>query len=433
MEPVTLGVIGLVALVVLIALGVPLAFAITLVAVAGIVEIFDFARAAVQIFNMLFTKGTSFILASVPLFIFMGQLVSEGNIGKDLYDCVHKWFGRLPGGLAITSVLTSAGFGAVTGVSAAAVATMATISLPEMRRYDYDIRLAAGSIASASTLAILVPPSLLLVLYGVWTETSIGQLFIAGIVPAILMSAVFCLYIYIRCRIAPEMGPTGPRYPLDQRLRALGALAPILTIFVIVIGGIYAGVFTPSEAAGVGCFAVLVLLILTRRLDRAGFVRAVLSSARLTVMIFTIFIAVNLFTSFLAVTEITPTFIGFLGESGLNRYLVMAIIVAMFVLMGMVLDPIGMLLLALPFVFPVAMQLAFHPVWFGVIITVLVEIALVTPPVGFNCYILKQIAGDVEISDIFLGTGPFVVMSLLLIAGFTAFPAIVLWLPEAMF
>ena len=434
MDPFTIGIIGLVAVVVLIGVGLPLAFAIGAVAILGNIAFFDVTRAGVQLYNALFTKSTDFILASVPLFVFMGQLVSVGNIGRDLYEVVYKWFGRVPGGLAVTSILTSAGFGAVTGVSAASVATVATLSLPEMKRYNYNMRLASGTIASASTLAILVPPSLLMILYGLWTESSIGRLFLAGIVPAALMTVMFCAYVLIRCIVRPEDGPIGPKFELSERLRVLPKLLPILIIFGIVMGGIYSGVFTPSEAAGAGSFAVLTLLLLMRRLTWVGLIKACLATGSITMMIFAIFITVNLFTSFLVLTDVTPRFVNVIAGSRLSPYLIFAGIVLMFVVMGMILDPIGMLLLALPFVFPLMMRLGFDPIWFGIVCVILVEIALVTPPVGFNCFILKQVAGDlVELKDVFLGTLPFVIMSLLLVALMLVFPDLVLWLPNQFF
>lgn len=434
MDPFTLGIVALVVAVCLIALGVPLAFAIGSVAIVGNIIFFDINRSGIQLYSNVFGKGTDFLLASVPLFIFMGQLVAVGNLGRDLYDCVFKWFGRVPGGLAVTSVITSAGFGAVTGVSAAAVATVATLSMPEMKRYNYNMRLAAGSVATASTLAILVPPSLMMILYGLWTETSIGRLFMAGIVPALLLTVLFCVYIVVRCTMRPSDGPVGPGFPLSERLAALPKLIPVIVIFVIVMGGIYSGTFTPSEAAGVGAFAVLGMLLVMRRLTWKGFVEAAVQTGQISLMIFAIFIAVGLFTSFLVLTNVTPTFVNMIAESGLNKYLVLLMIVVMFLILGMILDPIGMLLLSLPFVFPLMMKFGFDPIWFGIVCVLMVEIALVTPPVGFNCFILKQVVGDmVELKDVFMGTLPFVILSLFLVAMLVAFPGLALWLPNQFF
>ncbi len=434
MDPFTLGIIALVAVVILIAIGVPLAFAIGSVAIIGNIVFFDVGRAGIQLYSSMFGKSTEFIMASVPLFVFMGQLVSVGNIGRDLYECIYKWFGRVPGGLAVTSVVTSAGFGAVTGVSAAAVATIATLSMPEMKRYNYNMRLAAGSIATASTLAILIPPSLMMILFGLWTETSIGRLFVAGIIPAALMTVLFCVYIVVRCKLHPEDGPPGPSFTMREKVASLTKLLPVVVIFTIVMGGIYSGVFTPSEAAGAGAFAVLVMLILMRRLTWTGFVESAVTTVKISLMIFAIFVTVNLFTSFLVLTNVTPSFVNMIADAGLNRYMVMLMIVIMFLILGMILDPIGMLLLALPFVFPLILRLDFDPIWFGVVCVILVEIALVTPPVGFNCFVLKQVAGNmVSLKDIFMGTLPFVIISLFVVALLVAFPGLVLWLPNALF
>lgn len=433
MDPALIGLLSFVCLLVLIGLGIPIAFAITAVATFGMASFIGLHAAAVQFFTIAFTTGSEFLIASVPLFILMGQLVSHARIGEDLYEGVYKWFGRLPGGLAVTSVVSCAGFGAVTGVSSAAVATMARIVMPEMRRYGYDMRLSAGSIASAATLAIMVPPSLLLVLYGLWTETSIGQLFIAGLVPAVVMVCLFTGYILVRCAINPALGPAGPRFPLRERLAALVKLLPVVIIFVIVIGGIYSGIFTPGEAAGIGAFAVFVVALVMRRLTWKSFVQAIYETAQLSVMIFAIFIAVTFISRFLIITGVTTDLISLIAAADTSRYVIFAMLVVLYLVLGAILDAFGMLLLTLPFVFPVVVDLGFDPVWFGVIVTVLTEVALVTPPVGFNVYILNRISPEISLQSIFAGVTPFVVLALMAIALFTVFPGLVLWLPRMAF
>jgi C4-dicarboxylate transporter, DctM subunit len=428
MDPVTLGIVAVVVLLVLTMVGTPIAFALTLVAIVGNLFVFTPEQTASRFYEAVFQTGTDFILAAVPLFIFMGQLVNHGNIGRDLYDAVYKWFGRVPGGLAVTAVISSAGFGAVTGLSAASVATMGAITLPEMKRYGYDPRIAAGSIAIASTLSILIPPSLLLILYGLWTETSIGHLFIAGIIPGILLAICFCAYILIRFSLNRELGSRGERFSYKERFRALTSFLPIIGIFGVVIVGLYGGVFTVSEAAGVGASAVLVLLLVMRRLSWPGLLAAVRETAQLTVMVMTIFVAATFFAKFLVVTDLTYILIEFIEDLSVNRYVVLLALIAMYLVMGMVLDTIGMLLLTLPFVFPIIQQLGFDPVWFGIILTILVEIALVTPPVGFNCFVIRQIAPDISLKDIFLGVGPFVLICLAVLGLLIAFPQIVLFL-----
>ena len=260
MDLLTIGWIGIAALVTLIMIGVPLAFAIGVVAILGNITVANYAQTSLQLYQVTFHLTTEFVLTSVPLFIFMGQLVSSGGIGRDLYEVVHKWLGRLPGGLAVTSVVSCAGFGAVTGISAAAVATLGTIVMPEMKRYGYSDRLAAGSLASASTLAILIPPSLAMVVYGIWTSTSIGKLFIAGIIPGIFVTVVYSTYIIGACIANPKLGPRSEYFPLAERIRSLVKLLPVLGVFFFLIGGLYLGWFTPTEGAASGAFAVMVLL-----------------------------------------------------------------------------------------------------------------------------------------------------------------------------
>jgi len=425
MEPVTIGLAAFAILLLLTAIGTPLALSLILVGFGGNLFFYDVAQTSTRFYESLFDNATSFILAAVPLFIFMGQLVHHSNIGRDLYECVYRWVGRVPGGLAITAVLSCAGFGAVTGLSAASVATMGAITMPEMKRYGYAPRFAAGSLAIASTLAILIPPSLLMIIYGLWTETSIGHLFIAGIVPGIMMTAAFCGYIYIRVTINPELGRRGEAFTFAEKMRSLFALLPIFFIFGIVIGGIYAGVLTVSEGAGVGSAAVMVLLVGMRRLNWKTIALAVRETCQLTVMVMTIFIGATFFAKFLVVTDISYELVEFIEDISVNRYIVLLAFVVMYLFLGMVLDTIGMLLLTLPIVFPVITELGFDAIWFGIILTILVEIALVTPPVGFNCFVLHQIAPDIPLGQIFLGVMPFVMIALGILGILTLFPDIV--------
>ena len=425
MEPVTIGLAAFAILLALTALGTPLALSLILVGFGGNLFFYDIAQTSTRFYESLFDNATSFILAAVPLFIFLGQLVHHSQIGRDLYECVYRWVGRVPGGLAITAVLSCAGFGAVTGLSAASVATMGAITMPEMKRYGYAPRFAAGSLAIASTLAILIPPSLLMIIYGLWTETSIGHLFIAGIVPGIMMTAAFCGYIYIRVTINPELGRRGEAFTLAEKMRSLYALLPIFFIFGIVIGGIYAGVLTVSEGAGVGSAAVMVLLVGMGRLNWKTIALAVRETCQLTVMVMTIFIGATFFAKFLVVTDISYELVEFIEDISVNRYVVLLAFVVMYLFLGMVLDTIGMLLLTLPIVFPVITELGFDAIWFGIILTILVEIALVTPPVGFNCFVLHQIAPDIPLGQIFLGVMPFVMIALGILAILTLFPDIV--------
>lgn len=433
MDLLTIGWIGIAALVTLIMIGVPLAFAIGVVAILGNITVANYAQTSLQLYQVTFHLTTEFVLTSVPLFIFMGQLVSSGGIGRDLYEVVHKWLGRLPGGLAVTSVVSCAGFGAVTGISAAAVATLGTIVMPEMKRYGYSDRLAAGSLASASTLAILIPPSLAMVVYGIWTSTSIGKLFIAGIIPGIFVTVVYSTYIIGACIANPKLGPRSEYFPLAERIRSLVKLLPVLGVFFFLIGGLYLGWFTPTEGAASGAFAVMVLLAMMKRLTWKAVADAARQTAQLSVMVFAILIAVGLFSRFLVLTDVTGQMVQFINAFGLNKYVVFTMIVLLYVILGMFLDGLGMMLLTLPFVFPIVQALGFDPIWFGIIMTIMIEIGLLTPPVGLNCYILAQIAPHISLGEIFRGVVPFVFLTLGCVLAFTIWPEIVLWLPQQMF
>lgn len=432
MDPNTVGYLAFVILIGLIFLGVPIAWAITLVAAGGLTYLQGPGQAAAQFYTTAFGAGTEFLFASIPLFIFMGQIVNQARIGEDLFDALHKWFGRLPGGLAITAVASCAAFGAVTGVSSAAIGTMGKMVIPEMKRFGYDMRLACGSLATAATIAIMIPPSLLMVLYGLWTETSIGKLFIGGLVPGILTALVFSIYIAIRCTINPALGPLGQRYPWSERFRSLTKLLPIGVIFSVVIGGMYSGAFTPGEAAGVGAGAVVVVGVAMRRLSWRAVVIAIEETAKLSVMIFAILVSASVLSRFLVSTQVTTGVIEWIAASGYNRYVIFALIVLLYLVLGCILDAFGMILLTLPFVFPIIVNLGFDAVWFGVILTLLTEIALVTPPVGINVYILSRIVPDVPMQEMFIGALPFVALALGIIVLLTIFPAIVLWLPNRM-
>ena len=421
------------ALVTLIIAGVPLAFGIGAVGIIANTILVGPSQTALQIWQVTFQSTTDFIMTSIPLFVLMGQLVSAGGLGRDLYECVYKWLGRVPGGLAVTSVVSCAAFGAVSGVSSAGISAMAPIAIPQMQRFGYDNRLAAGSLASASTLAIMIPPSLAFVIYGIWTETSIGKLFIAGIIPGVLMAALFSIYIMVVCTLRPELGPVGPRFPLKERLTSLIKVVPIMLVFGLMVGGLYVGWFTASEAAAVGCSAVVVVLVAMRRLSWADTAQALVDTARLSVMIFAIVIAVQVFSRFLVLTDIPPAIVTAISQSGLPTWATLGLIMLLYLVLGMFLDSIGMMLLTLPFIFPVIQHLGVDPVLFGVVLTIMVEIGLLTPPVGMNCYILNQLVPSVKIGEIFRGVMPFVVICLLCVVLFLAYPQMVLWLPNRVF
>jgi len=422
----------MVAMLGLLVLGVPIAFAMALVGAVGLWILEGPGPAMAHTLLIPWTEGRSFVFVTIPLFVLMGQIVFHTGLATDLYDGIRTWVGKIPGGMAITSVLACGAFGAVTGSSIATVATMGSIVMPEMRRYQYDPRLATGTLAASGTLGILIPPSVIFIFYGLMTETSIGALFIAGIVPGVLTIIVFSGIVLVRCILNPKLGPPGPSATWPERWRSTVGLVPIIGLFLFVIGGIYAGIFTPTEAAGVGCAGVLVASGLKGRLSRPALSRALEETALISAMMFAIIVAGYLLARFLAVTGTTEAMVEILVDMELGRIGFLLLLIGLYFVLGSMLDVFGMLVLTIPFVMPVARELGIDPIWFGVFAVVMAEVALVTPPIGANVFVMKRTAPDVPMGDIFLGVLPFVIGELAIIALLIAFPEIALWLPRRM-
>ncbi|HCE01876.1 MAG TPA: C4-dicarboxylate ABC transporter permease [Acidobacteria bacterium] len=427
-----IGLIGIAAMLALLLLGVPIALAMAATGAVGLWVLEGPGPALAHTLLIPWAEGRSFVLVTIPLFVLMGQLVFHTGLATDLYDGVRTWIGKVPGGMAITSVIACGGFGAVTGSSIATVATMGAIVMPEMRRYKYHPRLATGSLAASGTLGILIPPSLIFIFYGVMTETSIGALFMAGIIPGILTAAMFSTIIFVRCIVTPSLGPPGPGATWAERWASTLGLLPILTLFFLVIGGIYGGIFTPTEAAGVGCTGVLVAAGLRRRLTANAMSKALEETALVSAMIFAIIVGGYLVARFLAVTGITEDLVALLVGMELGRVSFLILLVLIYLVLGAMLDVFGMLVLTIPFVMPVVGELGIDPIWFGVFAVMMAELALVTPPIGANVFVMRRTAPEVPMGDIFMGVLPFVAGELVVISLVIAFPEIALWLPQQM-
>ena len=432
MDMTQVGILAFGILIVLVVIGVPIAWATSLVAFGGLWTLFGLEQAATQFYTTAFNTGSEFLFASIPLFIFMGQVVNLSRIGEDLFSSLYRFFGHLPGGLLVTTIGACAGFGAVTGVSSAAVGTMSRIALPELQRYKYDMSLATGSLASAATIAIMIPPSLLMVLYGLWTETSIGKLFLAGVVPGIITAVVFSAYVMFKCQVNPALGPKGPSFTWSERISSLWKVVPVVVIFVVVIVGMYVGLFTPGEGAAVGAFFTTFLALAMRRIRVSDLKGAFVDTARLSAMIFCVLISASVLARFLVATQVTTLVTDGIAGLGYDRYVIFAVICLMYLILGCLLDAFGMILLTLPFVFPIIMHLGFDPVWFGVVLVVLTEVALITPPVGLNVFILSKMTQQASMAQIFTGAMPFVFLSLAVILLITIFPDLALWVPSTM-
>lgn len=432
MDPVTIGLLGIGVLVGLLVLGVPIAFAMAVVGIAGTGMVVGLPQTLSQVTLVTWDKGTDFVIVCIPLFVFMGQLTATTGIAGDLYECLQRWLGRMRGGLGIASVFACGGFGAVTGSSVACVATMGTIVYPEMKKYGYNPQLATGVLAASGTLGILIPPSLAFAFYGTLTDTSIAALFIAGIVPGLLTMMIFAGIVWLRCVMKPAYGPIGPRFSMQQKFASLKGVAPIAAIFALVIGTLYGGVCTPTEASAIGASGVVLVSLMMGRLTWANLRQALGETGLVSAFIFAIIVGGYLISRFLAVTQITDLLVSFVTDMNPSRYGFILFMVLLYLVLGAILDVFGMTILTLPFIFPITTALGIDPVWLGVFIVIMTEVALITPPVGVNVFVMRGIAVDVSMGQIFRGVMPFLIGEFVLIGLLVAFPGIATWLPSLM-
>jgi len=379
-----------------------------------------------------FVTASNYSLSVVPLFILMGMILSYGGLGRDLYRAVDTWLGHLRGGMAMATIGACAGFAAVSGSTTATAATMATVALPEMKRYGYKDSLATACVAAGGTLGILIPPSIILILYGIITLEPIGKLLIAGILPGILQTILFMGTVYIQVRRNPDIAPLRAEAAFSEKLTSLKKVWPVLAIFILAVGGIYLGVFTPTEAGAVGAFGAFIFSMAAGHLNKDSLVGALDQAARTTAMIFLIVIGATVFGQFLAVTKIPFELSAFVAGLGISRYLIMAIILFLFIALGCFMEGIAILVLTMPIIHPLIIDLGFNGVWFGVIIIIMLNIGLVTPPVGLNVYITAGVAKDVPLQTIFRGVIPLWLAMIVCAALLVAFPQIATFLPNLM-
>lgn len=432
MTAVQVGLVSLAVVVFLIFIRVPVAVALVLVGFLGNSFFLGVQPALTQFQLVTWDIANNFILITLPLFILMGQLANGLGLGKDMYQCFHKWFGRLPGGLAVTAIASSASFGSVSGSSVATVAAVGKMFMPELKRYRYDPGLAAGSLASAGVLAILIPPSVPLVFYSAWTETSLGDLFVAGIVPGLLLGTLFSIYALFRCVMNPALGPAGPNYSWREKGVAVIHLLPIAVVLGVVLGSIYWGIATPTEAAAVGVLGVILIGAAKKRLTIKKLQLCLEQTVLLSSNIFLLFLGGIFFSRFLAQTELTSTMIDMISGLNASPVVIILALVMMYLLLGAILDTFGMIILTLPFTFPLVTTLGFDPVWFGVFVVMMIELALITPPIGINVFVMQRLEPNMAVGKIYYGALPFVLLSLLLVLVLIFFPQVALWLPQAL-
>lgn len=430
MEPITVGMLAFSALFVLLVMTVPVGFAMALCGLAGMAAIIGPMPALALFGTTVYENTVTYDLSIIPLFVLMGSVASRSGLSKELYGAFYAWMGGFRGGLALATIGACGAFSAICGSSVATAATMSQVALPEMQRYKYSEGLATGSIAAGGIIGILIPPSVVLVLYGILTETSIGDLFIAGVVPGILTILGFMLVIAIITRIHPDMGPVGERATTGEKLAALGRTWAILLLFLVVIGGIYIGVFTPTEAAGVGAIGAFAISAVRRRLTFANASEALMETVKTTAMIFTILVGALTLNNLMVFSGIAGTLSAYVSGLDMHPMAVMAVILLIYLVLGCFLDALAMILLTVPIFFPIVINLGFDPIWFGVIVVMVVELGLITPPVGMNVFVIKGMAPEVKLASIYAGVIPFVIAQLLLIILVFVLPEITLWLPQ---
>ena len=423
---------GLVILVVVMFAGVPIAVAMAAVGGLGLTMILGFAPAMAMVGQTTFDTGLSYPLSVVPLFVLMGNLVTRAGLSDELYAACHAWLGHRRGGLAMATAVACGGFSAVCGSSLATAATMGKVALPQMRRYKYDDGLASGVIAAGGTLGILIPPSVILVLYGVTAQQDIAKLFIAGIIPGILGILGYMAAVWLVCWRRPEAGPPAERLPYRERFRALAGVAGITALFALVIGGIYAGVFTATEAAGIGASGAFVIALARRRLTLATLLETLSDTAATTTMMFMVLIGALIFSNFVNIAGLPAALSGMAAASDLPPWAILLAVLGVYLCLGMVLESLSMVLLTVPIFAPMMAALGYDLVWFGIVVVVVTEISLITPPVGLNVFVLKTVMPDVPLGRIFRGIVPFILADIVRLALIVAVPSLVLLLPGLM-
>jgi C4-dicarboxylate transporter DctM subunit len=432
MTPTEAGLFGFVILIALMFLKIPVGFVMALVGFLGFAFLVSWDAALQLMAQDFFSVFGSYNLTVIPLFVLMGQVAHHAGISGRLFNAAQTFFGHLRGGLAVATIGACAGFSAICGSTSATAATMASVALPEMKKYNYDPALATGVVAAGGSLGILIPPSTIFIIYGILTEQSIGKLFLAGVIPGILMALLFIVTIFVWTWLKPELVTPAPRSTFREKLASLTGVIETFILFAAVMGGLFAGIFTPTEAAAVGAFGTILIALAGRNLTWKGFVQALNETTRVSCMILVIVAGATVFGHFLAVTRI-PFDVGhWVQELPLSPNMIMAVIIFIYIIMGCLMDSLAMITLTIPIFYPVITSLGFDPIWFGVIIVVVTEMGVITPPVGINVYVVAGVARDVPLHVIFNGALHMLMAQLATAILLILFPQIALWLPSLM-
>jgi len=425
------GVIGIIILLlVLFFLGMPVGFAMAVVGFCGFWYVVSFQAAITMVGNDIWSTFSSYGLTVVPLFIFLGYLAFNSGIADRLYNTAYKWFGHWRGGLAIATIGADELFAAICGSNTATAATMGKVALPQMQKYDYDNMLSSGTIVTGGTLGTVMPPSVVLIVIGLQTEQSIIKLFLGGILPAIILGILFVLTIFVLCRIHPEYGPEGPRTEFKDKVKSLTGVTEAVIIFILIIGGLYLGVFTPTEAGAVGVFFTLVVTVVPRRITWKGITNSVKETLKISAMVFFLVTGAIIFGRFLAVTRLPFMIAEFASGLPVSPYVILAFVLVIYLIGGCFVDSLGFLVLTIPIFFPLGMALGFDPIWYSIILTMVTTMGAITPPVGVNIYVVKALAPEVELSTIFKSVSFFLAACIVCIIILIIFPQIVLIIPN---
>lgn len=432
--------IGFAALMVLILARVPLGIAMAIVGVVGFALVqqvtYGNPRGWSISLNMVastaFDTGLAYGLSVVPLFLLMGNLITESGMSKQLYRAANAFLGHFKGGLALATVVSCGAFSAVCGSSMATSATMAKVAMPSMREYKYSDGLATGAIAAGGSLGILIPPSVILVVYGLMTETDIGKLFIAGLIPGIIGILLYMVAVIVTVRLKPESGPAGARSSWKERLISLKGVWGINLIFIIVMGGIYAGIFTPTEAAGIGASGAFLIAMFSGKLSAKMMYRSLSNAARTTAMLFFLVIGALIFSNFINMTGMPMMLRDWVVEQGFSLFMVLVILIAIYLLLGCALESMSMILLTVPVFYPMVQAMGMDLIWFGILVVVVTEISLITPPVGMNVFVLRGVVPDVKLSTIFRGVVPFWLADIMRLVLIASIPSLSLLLPNSL-
>ena len=429
MSPETTGLCGLVLLLILLALGMPVAFTLLFVGLAGFAYQVDFNAAQALLAQDIFDTFSSYPLSVIPMFILMGSFAFASGIGHRLYTANYAWLGSFRGGLTIATVMACSGFAAICGSSAATAATMGRIALPEMKKFGYDDQLATGTVAAAGSLGILIPPSTILIIYGILTEESIGKLFIAGILPGILLSIFFVLTVIVLCRLNPELGPPGPSTSWSEKLRSISGTYETILLFCVTIGGLFVGWFSPTQAGAIGATGALLIGILRRQLTLRQIYDAGREGLLTGCMVLFIICGATVFGHFIVITNIPFSLADWVGSLELPPMAIVGIVIIIYFVGGFIMDSMALIVVTLPIFFPTIQGLNLDTIWFGVIIVLVAEMGVITPPLGINVFVIKGIAPDIPLEVIFKGIFPFLVSLLIVTCILIVFPQIATYLP----